>query len=110
MTLGFIFYLLSIGMGVPLILFGMTGGKLLPKAGNWMNVVKVTFGFMMLAVAIVFIERLYNSCHWLYGDCWLRFIRLLRYRRANKLTDEACTCCCGGNRHYGKCWLTYQAG
>ncbi|WP_394222487.1 protein-disulfide reductase DsbD [Alteromonas gracilis] len=62
MTLGFVsLYLLSIGMGVPLILFGMTGGKLLPKAGNWMNVVKVTFGFMMLAVAIVFIERLYNS-------------------------------------------------
>nr|WP_233095098.1 protein-disulfide reductase DsbD [Alteromonas sp. IB21] len=62
MTLGFIsLYLLSIGMGVPLILFGMTGGKLLPKAGNWMNVVKVTFGFMMLVVAIVFIERLYNS-------------------------------------------------
>ncbi len=62
MTLGFIsLYLLSIGMGVPLILFGMTGGKLLPKAGIWMNVVKVTFGFMMLAVAIVFIERLWNS-------------------------------------------------
>ena len=62
MTLGFIsLYLLSVGMGVPLILFGMTGGKLLPKAGNWMNVVKVTFGFMMLAVAIVFIERLWNS-------------------------------------------------
>jgi thiol:disulfide interchange protein DsbD len=62
MTLGFIsLYLLSVGMGVPLILFGMTGGKLLPKAGNWMNVVKVTFGFMMLAVAIVFIERLWSS-------------------------------------------------
>ncbi len=62
MTLGFVsLYLLSVGMGVPLILFGMTGGKLLPKAGNWMNIVKVTFGFMMLAVAIVFIERLWNS-------------------------------------------------
>jgi thiol:disulfide interchange protein DsbD len=45
-------------MGIPLILFGITGGKLLPKAGNWMNVVKVTFGFMMLAVAIMFVERL----------------------------------------------------
>ncbi|WP_412723553.1 protein-disulfide reductase DsbD [Alteromonas sp. D210916BOD_24] len=62
MTLGFVsLYLLSVGMGVPLILFGITGGKLLPKAGNWMNIVKVTFGFMMLAVAIVFIERLWNS-------------------------------------------------
>ena len=62
MMLGFIsLYVLSLGMGIPLILFGMTGGKLLPKAGNWMNVVKVTFGFMMLAVAIIFIERLFTS-------------------------------------------------
>ncbi|MEC7690963.1 MAG: protein-disulfide reductase DsbD, partial [Pseudomonadota bacterium] len=61
MTLGFIsLYVLSLGMGIPLILFGMTGGKLLPKAGNWMNVVKVSFGFMMLAVAILFIERLWS--------------------------------------------------
>ena len=51
-------YALSLGMGVPLILFGITGGKLLPKAGHWMNVVKVAFGFMMLAVAIMFIERM----------------------------------------------------
>jgi thiol:disulfide interchange protein DsbD len=59
LVLGFsALYVLSLGMGIPLILFGITGGKLLPKAGNWMNVVKVTFGFMMLAVAIMFIERL----------------------------------------------------
>lgn len=59
MLLGFsALYALSLGMGIPLILFGMTGGKLLPKAGNWMNVVKVTFGFMMLTVAILFVERI----------------------------------------------------
>ncbi len=52
-------YALSLGMGIPLILFGMTGGKLLPKAGNWMNVIKATFGFMMLTVAILFVERIY---------------------------------------------------
>jgi len=51
-------YALSLGMGIPLILFGITGGKLLPKAGAWMNIVKVTFGFMMLAVALMFVERL----------------------------------------------------
>lgn len=50
-------YTLSIGMGIPLILFAMTGGKILPKAGNWMNVIKVIFGFMMLSVAILFVER-----------------------------------------------------
>lgn len=59
LVLGFsALYALSLGMGIPLILFGITGGNLLPKAGNWMNVVKVTFGFMMLAVAIMFVERL----------------------------------------------------
>ena len=42
-------------------IFAMTGGKLLPKAGNWMNVVKTTFGFMLLSVAIIFVERLWNS-------------------------------------------------
>ncbi|GAA0854783.1 protein-disulfide reductase DsbD [Aliiglaciecola litoralis] len=59
MWLGFsALYALSIGMGIPLILFGVTGGKLLPKAGNWMNIVKVTFGFMMLVVALTFVERM----------------------------------------------------
>lgn len=58
LTLGFTaLYALSIGMGIPLILFGMTGGKLLPKAGQWMNIVKASFGFMMLSVAILFVER-----------------------------------------------------
>lgn len=52
-------YVLSLGMGIPLILFGVTGGKLLPKAGNWMNIIKVTFGFMMLMVAIFFLERIW---------------------------------------------------
>ena len=61
LVLGFsALYALSLGMGVPLILFGITGGKLLPKAGNWMNIVKVTFGFMMLAVALMFVERMVN--------------------------------------------------
>ena len=45
-------------MGIPLILFGVTGGKLLPKAGAWMNVVKRVFGVVLLAVAVLFIERL----------------------------------------------------
>ncbi|GGW90509.1 protein-disulfide reductase DsbD [Alteromonas halophila] len=62
MVFGFIaLYVLSIGMGIPLVLFAVTGGKLLPKAGNWMNIVKVTFGFMMLAVALIFVERLWSS-------------------------------------------------
>jgi len=53
-----ILYALSLGMGVPLILFGLSGGKLLPKAGAWMVVVKQFFGWLLLAVSLFLVERL----------------------------------------------------
>jgi thiol:disulfide interchange protein DsbD len=59
LVLGFsALYALSLGMGIPLLIFGVTGGKLLPKAGAWMNVIKAIFGFMILSVAIFFFERI----------------------------------------------------
>jgi thiol:disulfide interchange protein DsbD len=54
---GITLYALSLGMGIPLMLMGVSGGKLLPKAGAWMNVVKGTFGFMLLTVVIVLLSR-----------------------------------------------------
>jgi len=43
---------MAIGMGVPLVLVGVSGGVLLPKAGQWMHTVKQFFGVLLLAVAI----------------------------------------------------------
>ncbi|TLU67081.1 protein-disulfide reductase DsbD [Thalassotalea litorea] len=51
-------YVLSMGMGLPLLVLGSSGGKLLPKAGNWMNVIKSVFGLLLLAVPIFLLERL----------------------------------------------------
>lgn len=51
-------YILSLGMGLPLLLLGSSGGKLLPKAGNWMNAVKSTFGFLLLAVPLILLDRM----------------------------------------------------
>src|SRR5690606_22090628 len=51
-------YILSLGMGLPLLLLGSSGGKLLPKAGNWMNAVKTSFGFLLLAVPLILLERM----------------------------------------------------
>lgn len=48
---------LGLGMGAPLILIGTTGGRLLPRAGNWMLAVKGVFGVGMLAVAIWLVSR-----------------------------------------------------
>lgn len=48
---------LGLGMGAPLVLIGTTGGRLLPRAGNWMVAVKGVFGVGMLAVAIWLVSR-----------------------------------------------------
>ncbi|HIP68836.1 MAG TPA: protein-disulfide reductase DsbD [Chromatiales bacterium] len=54
---GFALFFLSMGMGVPLLLIGASAGKLLPKAGVWMDTVKAVFGVLMLGVAIWLLER-----------------------------------------------------
>ncbi|MEW5771623.1 MAG: protein-disulfide reductase DsbD [Pseudomonadota bacterium] len=43
---------LALGMGVPLLLVGLSAGALLPRAGAWMEAVKKFFGVALLAVAI----------------------------------------------------------
>ncbi len=48
---------LGLGMGLPLIVIGASGGHLLPRAGAWMNAVKAVFGVGLLAVAIWLLER-----------------------------------------------------
>lgn len=50
-------FALAMGMGVPLILVALFGSTLLPRSGPWLNSVKQTFGFGLLAVAIWLLER-----------------------------------------------------
>ncbi|MGY8877819.1 MAG: protein-disulfide reductase DsbD [Pseudoalteromonas sp.] len=58
---GLTLYVLSLGMGLPLLLLGTSGGKLLPKAGGWMEQVKTLFGFVMLVVPLILLERLISA-------------------------------------------------
>jgi len=51
-------FALSIGMGLPLILFGVSAGKLIPRAGPWMDSIKAVFGVALLALAIWMLERI----------------------------------------------------
>lgn len=48
---------LGLGMGVPLLLIGASGGHLLPRAGVWMDNVKAVFGVLLLGVAVWLLER-----------------------------------------------------
>ena len=54
---GLALFALGLGMGVPLLIIGTSAGKLLPKAGHWMNTVKHVFGVVMLAMAVWFMSR-----------------------------------------------------
>jgi thiol:disulfide interchange protein DsbD len=50
-------FAMSLGMGAPLLVIGTSAGRLLPKAGAWMETVKKFFGVLMLAVAAWMLER-----------------------------------------------------
>jgi thiol:disulfide interchange protein DsbD len=51
-------FALSLGMGLPLLVIGTSAGRLVPKAGAWMNTVKGAFGFMMLGLAVWMLDRI----------------------------------------------------
>ncbi|MCF6172487.1 MAG: protein-disulfide reductase DsbD, partial [Campylobacteraceae bacterium] len=54
-------FVMSLGMGVPLILIGIGAGKFMPRPGVWMNNIKAVFGVMMLAVAIYMLSRVVSG-------------------------------------------------
>ncbi len=58
---GIALFMLGLGMGVPLIAVAIGGGKLLPKAGAWMDTIKQVFGFLLLGVAIWLLSRLLSD-------------------------------------------------
>jgi thiol:disulfide interchange protein DsbD len=54
---GIALFSLSIGMGMPLLLIGMSAGKFMPKPGAWMETIKSIFGVMLIGVAIWMLSR-----------------------------------------------------
>ena len=62
---GLSLYFLGLGMGIPLLIIGVGGGRLMPKAGAWMDTVKLIFGFIMIGMA------LYITSHLIPGPLYL---------------------------------------
>lgn len=52
---------LGLGMGIPLLALGAGGGKLVPRAGVWMNQVKIFFGVVLIGVAIWLLSRIISG-------------------------------------------------
>ena len=51
-------FMLGLGMGLPLIVYGTVGAKALPKSGFWLVRVKQAFGVVFLGVAITMVARI----------------------------------------------------
>ncbi|MDO9265725.1 MAG: protein-disulfide reductase DsbD [Sulfurimonas sp.] len=58
---GLSLFLMSFGMGVPLLLIGAGAGRLMPKPGSWMVDVKLFFGFMMIGFSIWILSRILDG-------------------------------------------------
>ncbi len=54
-------FVMSLGMGVPLLIIGAGAGKFMPRPGVWMDNIKAIFGVMMLAVAIYMLSRILDA-------------------------------------------------
>lgn len=50
-------FALGLGMGLPLLVFGAFGGRLLPRSGPWLVTAKQVFGFLFLGLAIWILGR-----------------------------------------------------
>jgi thiol:disulfide interchange protein DsbD len=53
-------FAMGIGMGIPLLLIGMSAGHWLPKSGRWLEAMKKFFGLMMMGMAIWLSARVFS--------------------------------------------------
>ena len=58
---GLALFVMSLGMGVPLLLIGLGVGKFMPKPGGWMEGITKIFGIIMLGVAIWLLDRVLSA-------------------------------------------------
>jgi len=65
---GVTLFSMAIGMGIPLLLVGLSAGSLLPRAGAWMESVKRFFGVLMLAMALWLVSPVLPA--WLQMLLW----------------------------------------
>ncbi len=94
---GLALFSLSMGMGVPLLIVGASAGRLLPKAGAWMESVKQAFGFIMLGLAVWMLARLLPGEIVLLMWAVLIFIAGVFLGALSPLNENA-----GGGRKLGK--------
>jgi thiol:disulfide interchange protein DsbD len=82
-------FALGNGMGAPLLVICTSGGKLLPKAGGWMDTVKAVFGVILLGVAVLMLERILPGPVTLALWALLLIVPAIYMRAVDPLPEEA---------------------
>lgn len=82
-------FALGLGMGAPLLLIGTSAGKLVPKAGAWMDAVKHFFGIIMLAMAIYMVSRFIPTVAAMTLFGILAIVSGIRFGATDSITRES---------------------
>ncbi|MBK9732076.1 MAG: thioredoxin family protein [Chitinophagaceae bacterium] len=62
--IGFSAFGLALGLPFGLFAWFPSGLKKLPKSGGWMNTIKVSFGFIELALSFIYLSKVDMAYHW----------------------------------------------
>lgn len=81
-------FVMAFGMGVPLLLVGVFGPRILPKSGEWLQDIKVLMGFGLLAVSIWLVTRWFplESHMYLWGTLAIAASSYFIHRNNNSLS------------------------
>jgi thiol:disulfide interchange protein DsbD len=77
------------GMGVPLLLMGASAGRLMPRAGAWMEGVKQFFGLLLLATAWWMVTPLLPTWVQILGWAVLAMFAAVLLRPFEPITSES---------------------
>ena len=84
----------ALTLSIPFVLFALFPSllKSLPKSGGWLNSVKVTLGFLELALSLKFLSNVDLAYHWHWFDrevflvLWIIIFALMGFYLLGKLT------------------------
>lgn len=82
-------FAMAVGMGVPLLVIGVSAGALLPRVGPWMQTVQRIFGYVLLGVAIYFVSPLVSGAVSMGAWALLLVFAAMQLRALDTLPPQA---------------------
>lgn len=86
---GLALFALGLGMGVPLLVIAVFGARALPKPGAWMERVRIGFGYVMVGMAVMMLDRfLPGTVSLVLWGAWILSIAIALVAWAQAVVDQ----------------------